>query len=77
MKKDPIDKTADIVKGTIDDVRDAVHEASHRTTADAERARREVDDTMTPEERAKSMANEAKNRLQANIDAAKRRIRES
>ncbi|HTC29568.1 MAG TPA: hypothetical protein VK702_02510 [Candidatus Acidoferrum sp.] len=77
MKKDPIDKTADVVKGTVDDVRDAVHEVAHRTTADAERARREVDDEMTPEERAKSMANEAKNRLQANVDAAKRRIRES
>jgi hypothetical protein len=30
---------------------------------------------MTPEERAKSMANEAKNRVQANVDAAKRQIR--
>jgi len=75
MKKDPIDKAADVVKGTVDDVRDTVHEASHRTQADAERARRETDENMTPEERAKSMANEAKNRVQANVDAAKRNIR--
>jgi len=30
---------------------------------------------MTPEDRAKSMANEAKNRVQASVDEAKRRIR--
>ncbi len=75
MKKDPIDKTADVLKGTVDDVRDTVHEAGHRATADAEQARRETDDDMTPEERAKSMADEAVNRVQANVDAAKRNIR--
>jgi hypothetical protein len=75
MKKDPLDKTADVLKGTVDDVRDMLHEASHRATADAERTHREIDDDMTPEERAKSMANEAKNRVQANMDAAKRQIR--
>lgn len=75
MKNDPIDKAADVVKGTVDDVRDTVHEASHRATADAERERRKLDEDMTPEERAKSMANEAKNRVQENVDAAKRNIR--
>ncbi len=75
MKNDPIDKAADAIKGTIDDVRDTAHEASHRAKADAERERRKVDDTMTPGEQAKSMADEAKNRIQANVDEAKRRVR--
>ncbi|MGC2130758.1 MAG: hypothetical protein WA629_11755 [Candidatus Aquilonibacter sp.] len=75
MKNDPIDKAADAVKGTIDDVRDTAHEASHRTKAEAERERREVDGTMTPGEKAKSMAEEAKNRIQADVDEAKRRVR--
>jgi len=34
-----------------------------------------MDESMTPEERAKSMADEAKNRVQANVDAAKRKLR--
>ena len=67
MKNDPIDKAADAIKGTIDDVRDTAHEA--------ERERRDVDDTMAPAEKAKSMADEAKNRIQANVDEAKRRVR--
>ncbi|MGA7571727.1 MAG: hypothetical protein WBG27_08765 [Candidatus Aquilonibacter sp.] len=77
MKNDPIDKAADAIKGTIDDVRDTAHEASHRTKAEAERQRREVDDTMTPGEQVKSMADEAKNRVQADVDEAKRRLRHS
>ena len=63
MKNDPIDKAADAIKGTIDDVRDTAHEASHRAKAEAERERRDVDDTMTPAEKAKSMADEAKRRV--------------
>jgi flagellar hook-basal body complex protein FliE len=77
MKNDPIDKAADTIKGTIDDVRDTAHEASHRAKANAERERRDMDDTMTPGEKAKSMAEEAKNRIQANVDEAKRRVRHS
>ena len=65
MKNDPIDKAADAIKGTIDDVRDTTHEASHRAKAEAERERRDVDDTMTPAEKAKSMAEEAKNRIRS------------
>ena len=67
----------DTVKKAVDDVRDATHETLHRSSAEAERARREVaGDEMTTGEKVKSVANEAKNRAQAEIDEAKRKVRD-
>jgi hypothetical protein len=76
MSKDPVTKAADAVKHAVDDTKDAVHEAGHRA-ADAEKARREaLGDEMTPGEKVGSGANEIKNRTQAEIDEAKRKLRD-
>jgi len=67
----------DDVKKVIDDVKDTVKEAAHRSTAEAEKSRRAVDgENMTAGEKAGSAINEAKNRIEAGIDAAKRKIRD-
>ena len=77
MSKDPLDKAADAVKKTADNVRDSVHEAGHRSAAEGERAKRDVaGNEMTPREKAGSAFNEAKHRTQAEIDAAKQRLRD-
>ena len=57
-------------------VRDAVDEAGHRTAAEAERLDRETDPgTMTPGDHARSVMNETKHKVQADIDKAKRVVR--
>jgi hypothetical protein len=77
MSKDPLDKAADAIKKTADDVRDAMHESGHRSAAEGERAKRDVlGDEMTPGEKAGSALNEAKHRVQAEVDSGKRRIRD-
>jgi len=77
VSKDALDKVADTVKHATDDVRDAAHEAKHRSTADLEKSKREtLGDELTPSEKAGSALNEAKNRAQAEIDAAKRHLRD-
>lgn len=77
MSKDPIDRAADAIKGTIDDARDRVHEKAHRSEAETEKMRRDVaGDAMDPAEKAGSVVNEAKNRAQAEIDAMKRELRD-
>lgn len=76
MSKDTLDKAADAIKRTTDNVKDAVHEGQHRTAADAEKARREsLGDELTGPEKVKSVLNEAKHRTQAEIDAGKRDVR--
>jgi len=76
MSKDGLDKAANAIKRTTDNVRDAIHEGGHRTAADAEKARREtLDSELTGAEKAKSVLKEAKERTQAEIDAAKREVR--
>jgi hypothetical protein len=78
VSKDPLDKAADAIKKTVSNVTDAIHEQKHRSDADAERARRDLlGDELTPGEKAGSVANEAVDRTQAEIDAAKRKIREN
>jgi hypothetical protein len=53
-------------------VKDSVSEAGHKSTAEAERTRREAaGDTMTTSEKVGSVANEAINNVQAGIDHAK------
>jgi phosphosulfolactate synthase (CoM biosynthesis protein A) len=68
--KDQVDKG-------VKDVRDSAREAMHRGVADAEKEKREeLGDEMTASEKLDSMANEAKNRAQAEIDAGKRSVRD-
>jgi hypothetical protein len=62
----------DDLKNTFESVKDALSEAGHKSTAEAERTRREVaGDTLTPGETIASVANEAKNEVQAGVDHAK------
>lgn len=66
------------IKRGIDDVRDGAAESMHRSAADAEKTRREVDgDNMTLGEKVTSGANEAKHRLEAEGDKAKRVTRDN
>lgn len=77
MSKATFDKAADALKDTVDNVKDTLHEAQHRSAADAERSKREtLGNEMTPGEKAGSVLNEAKQRTQAEYDAAKRDVRE-
>ncbi len=60
------------------DLKDAANEAKHRTTAEAERAKRDLlGDEMTTGEKVKSTLNEGKNRVEADVDKAKREVRDS
>jgi hypothetical protein len=62
----------------IDNVRDAVSEAGHRTDAEAEQAKRDVaGDAMTPGEHIESIANQAKHTVAAEVDSAKQDLRNS
>lgn len=77
MSKDPLDRAADAIKRGVDDVKDRVHENEHRTAAEGEQARRDLlGDEMSPGEKAGSIADEAKNRAQAEVDAIKRELRD-
>ena len=68
----------DGIKKAVDNVADAVNEAGHKSTADAEHAKRDVaGDAMTPGENAKSVLNEGKENLLGGIDHAKRDVREN
>ena len=78
MSKDTLDKAAETIKRTTDDVKDTIHEGAHRTAAEAERARRESSgDSMTGGEKVKSVLNETKHRTQAEIDKTKRNLRDN
>ncbi len=62
----------DKINNAVGAVKDAVSESSHKSAAEAERTRREVaGDTMTTSEKVGSIANEAKNNVQAGVDHAK------
>lgn len=69
---------ANEIKKTVKDVRDAVKEGVHRGTADAEHDTRSAfGDVMTPGEKAGSMAREVSEESKAEIDKAKRNIRDA
>jgi len=76
--KDQFDKVIDKTKETLDNVKDAVSEASHRGAAKAEETKRDVEgDQMSVTEKAGSMLNQAKNTVQANLDEAKQDTRKN
>ncbi len=61
---------------TVDNVKDAISEIGHRTEAAGEQAKRDVaGDTMTPTEQIGSVFNQAKNNVQAEVDATKQDVR--
>ena len=73
-----MNKMADAVKETVDNVRDGVNETGHRTDARAEQEKRNLaGDEMTPGEKAKSVFNQGKNEVQADYDKTKREVRNS
>ncbi len=70
-------KATDEVKKVLDDVKDGVNEAAHRGNAEGEKAKRELlGDEMTVGEKAKSVAHQAKETVQAEYDAAKKDLRD-
>lgn len=69
---------ANEIKKTVKDVGDAIKEGVHRGSADAERqTRTDYGDVMTPGEKAGSMAREVSEDTKAEIDKAKRNIRDA
>lgn len=76
--KDQFKKAGDNIKNVAEDVKDKVNEAGHRSTAEAEQARRDAaGDTMSPGEKAGSLLNQTKNSVQAEMDRAKQDARKT
>ncbi|MBC5806453.1 MAG: hypothetical protein DLM53_11640 [Candidatus Eremiobacter antarcticus] len=62
---------------TVDDVKDTMDEAKHRSKAEAEQTKRDVaGQDMTATEKAKSAAKEGANRVEADWDKTKRDVRD-
>lgn len=67
----------DSIEKGIENVKDALSESSHRSAAEGEQAKRDLlGDELTPADRVKSVANQAKENVQADYDEAKRKLRE-
>jgi hypothetical protein len=76
--RDAADKIKHAAHDAAENVKDTFNEATHRSTAEAERAKRDLGgDDLTPSEFGGSVLNEAKNDLQADISATKRNLREN
>ena len=76
--KEQFKKAGDNIKTVAEDVKDKVNEAAHRSTAEAEQARRDAaSDVMSPGEKAGSVLNQAKNSVQADMDRAKQDARKT
>jgi hypothetical protein len=61
-----------------DNIKDAVDERRHREAAEVEREERELNgDVMTPGEKSRSPGREAEHDMPADVDRAKRAIREN
>jgi hypothetical protein len=66
------------LRKTIDNVKDAFSEAGHKANADAEQTERDLGgDALTPGEKVRSVANQAKEETLAGIDRAKQEIRKN
>jgi hypothetical protein len=67
----------DELKKAVDNTKDAAHELEHRVKAGLEHAKRDVaGDVMTTGEKVKSFVNEDVEKTKADIDEAKRKLRE-
>ncbi len=61
----------------VKDAKDAAHEADHRVRAGTEHVKREIlGDTMNPAEKAVSHIKEAGDKMAADVDKAKRDLRD-
>lgn len=66
------------IKKTVKDVGDAIKEGVHRGNADAEHETREAfGDAMTPGEKTESVVREGSENVKAEVDRAKRNIRDA
>lgn len=66
----------DAIKRTVDNVKDTVDETQHRSSAEAERERRDVaGDAMPADKKVGSVVNEKIHETQAGIDRVKRDVR--
>lgn len=64
------------VRDAVNDVKDTVSEAGHRSSAEGERVKRDAaGDAMGPGEKLGSVVNEVKHEVQGDIDRAKRESR--
>jgi len=71
-------KPGETVKKAVDNVKDTIHEGVHRSNAEGEKAKRELlGDEMAPGDKVKSVANQTKETVQAEYDAAKRDVRKN
>jgi hypothetical protein len=69
---------SDDVKKAADDAKDRLHEAEHRTKGGIEHLKRDVaGDTMTTGEKVKSFVHEDVENTKADVDKAKRKLRDS
>ncbi len=66
----------DEVGKVVENVKDAISEAGHRSAAEAEQTKRDVaGDQMTTGEKIGSVVNQAKHSTQAEVDRAKQDLR--
>jgi hypothetical protein len=73
-----VEDAKEAVQRTSEDVKDRLHEASHRSAAEAEREKRKLTgDEMSPGEHVRSTVNEVKNDFEADVAATKRSLREN
>lgn len=76
--KDSLDKGLDAIKKGVHDVEDRISEATHKSNADAEQAKRDVaGDTMTTGEKVDSVVNQGVENVQAGYAATKRDVRDN
>ncbi len=74
--KDGLNNIVDGAKNALENAKDAVSEASHRSAAEGEQAKRDLaGDQMTAGEKLGSILNQGKNTVQAEVDASKREAR--
>jgi len=74
--KDAIDAGVDAVKKGVDNLKDTVSEATHRSAAESEQAKRDVaGDQMTTGEKVGSMFKQGTETVKADVDASKRDVR--
>jgi hypothetical protein len=74
--KDTVDKAADGIKKTGDNVKDTLNETGHRANAEGEQAKRDLaGDQMTSGEKVNSMFRQGTETIKADVDATKRDVR--
>jgi hypothetical protein len=74
--EDTADKAKRAIHDTAENAKDTLNEVTHSGKAGAERARRDVaGDDMEPADYVRSVADEAKNKIQADISSTKRDLR--